>query len=143
MRNMLPFETRLSIYTSFTVAHFNYCSESWHFCNKSSSDKLEKVNELRIHFVFKDKSTPYEELLNKIGTIPLRHQRVNQIISNVYKLINYSNSPESLKDFLNLRQSTYSLRGKYILKLPKVNSTTYGLKSWRIKPMNYGTLFLI
>jgi hypothetical protein len=143
MRNMLPFETRLSIYTSFIVAHFNYCSESWHFCNKSSSDKLEKVNELRIHFVFKDKSTPYEELLNKIGTIPLRHQRVNQITSNVYKLINYSNSPESLKDFLNLRQSTYSLRGKDILKLPKVNSTTYGLKSWHIKPMNYGTLFLI
>ena len=84
-----------------------------------------------IRFVFKDKSTPYEELLNKIGTIPLRHQRVKKIISNVYKLINDSNSPESLKDFLNLRQSTYSLRGKDILKLPKVNSTTYGLKSWR------------
>jgi hypothetical protein len=35
MSNMLPFETRLSIYTSFIVPHFNYCCESWHFCNIS------------------------------------------------------------------------------------------------------------
>ena len=81
MRNMLPFETRLSIYTSFIAPHFNYCSESWHFCNKSSADKLEKVDERAIRFVFNDKFTPYEELLNKIGNTSLRHQRVKKIIS--------------------------------------------------------------
>ena len=81
MRNMLPFETRLRIYTSFIAPHFNYCSESWHFCNKSSADKLEKVDERAIRFVFNDKFTPYEELLNKIGNTSLRHQRVKKIIS--------------------------------------------------------------
>ena len=114
MRNMLPFETRLSIYTYFIAPHFNYCSESWHFCNKSCSVKLEKVNERAIRFVFKDKFTPYEQLLNKIGHTCLRHQRVKKIISSVYKIINQSHSPDSLKDLLDLRQSTYSLTGKDI-----------------------------
>ena len=49
----------------------------------------------------------------------------------MYRSLNYSNYPESLKELLNLRQSKYSLRGKYILQIPKVNTTTYGLKSWR------------
>ncbi|CAB4024927.1 Hypothetical predicted protein, partial [Paramuricea clavata] len=31
-----------------------YCSETWHFCNKITADKLEKVNERAIRFVFKD-----------------------------------------------------------------------------------------
>ena len=29
------------------------------------------------------------------------------------------------------RSTNYNLRGKHILELPKVNTTTYGLKSWR------------
>ena len=37
----------------------------------------------------------------------------------------------SLKELLNLKQSKYSLRRKYALQMPKVNTTTYGLKSWR------------
>ena len=32
---------------------------------------------------------------------------------------------------LRLGPGNYNLRGKHILELPKVNTTTYGLKSWR------------
>ena len=41
------------------------------------------------------------------------------------KLLNITNSPHSLEDLVEPRQSAYSLRGKDILKLPKVNTTTY------------------
>ena len=30
-----------------------------------------------------------------------------------------------------MQKTYYNLRGKHILELPKVNTTTYGLKSWR------------
>ena len=49
----------------------------------------------------------------------------------MYRLLNHSNYPVSLKELLNLKQSKYSLRRKYTLQMPKVNTTTYGLKSWR------------
>ena len=38
---------------------------------------------------------------------------------------------KSIKELLDLRNTRYDLRGTDILKLPKVNTTTYGLKSWR------------
>jgi hypothetical protein len=131
MRNILPFEIRSNIYTCFIAPHFRYCSETWHFCNKITADKLEKVNERAIRFVFKDRYAPYEELLAKLGLSTLRHERIKKNICNVYRSLNHSNYPASLKELLNLRQSKYSLRGKHILQIPKVNTTTYGLKSWR------------
>ena len=112
--------------TAFQVLFWNL------FCNKITADKLvEKVNEHAICFVFKDRYTPYEELLAKLGLSTLRHKQMLKIICNVYRSLNHSNYPASLKELLNLRQSKYSLRGKHILQIPKVNTTTYGLKSWQ------------
>ena len=54
-----------------------------------------------------------------------------KILSTVYKLLNNNNTPESLRGLLERRNSTYNLRGKDVLNLPKPNTTTYGLKSWR------------
>ena len=50
MKKMLPYEIRKTIYMPFIAPHFNYCAESWHFCNKTSATKLEKVNEREIRF---------------------------------------------------------------------------------------------
>ena len=43
LRNLIPFEIR-NIYMLFITPHFNYYSKIWHFCNKSVSGKIEKVN---------------------------------------------------------------------------------------------------
>ena len=75
-----PFETRKKIYFAFILSHFNYCSETWHFCNKSASAKLEKVNERALRFVFNEKQTRYQELLNKIGLPSLTNQRLAKIV---------------------------------------------------------------
>ena len=40
-------------------------------------------------------------------------------------------NPKSTKRLLDFRNTRYELRGTDILKLPKVNTTTYGPKSWR------------
>ena len=36
-----------------------------------------------------------------------------------------------IRDLITLRSTKYDLRHDYILSLPKVNTTKYGLKSWR------------
>jgi len=35
---------RLYMYNAFILPAFNYCSDVWHFCSKSSKDKLEQLN---------------------------------------------------------------------------------------------------
>ena len=76
MKKMLPFETRRDLYLPFILPHFNYCSETWNFCSKSAADKLERLNERAIRFVFRDKYTSYSELLNALGLSFLKQQRL-------------------------------------------------------------------
>ena len=128
---MLSFETRRDFYKAFILPHFNYCSETWHFCNKKSTDKLELVNKRALRFVFRDKSSPYEELCKRIGLSSLREQRWAKILSTVFKILASDAGPKSLRDLITVRCSTYNLRGTTILDLPKVKSTTFGLRSWR------------
>ena len=49
----------------------------------------------------------------------------------VYKAIHYDHAPQSTKELLDFRNTRYDLRETDILKLPKVNTITYGLKSRR------------
>ena len=40
LRNILPLDIRKNIYHSFIAPHFDYCSDVWPFCSKTTSDKL-------------------------------------------------------------------------------------------------------
>ena len=40
LRNILLLGIRKNIYHSFIALHFDYCSDVWHFCSKTTSDKL-------------------------------------------------------------------------------------------------------
>ena len=129
MKKILPFETRKCLYLGFIISHFNYCSETWHFCNKNITAKLEKVNERALRFVFNEKQMSYCELLDKIGLPSLANQRLAKIVCTVFKAINSDHAPRSIKELFGHRNSHYDLRGNDILKLPMANTTTYGLKS--------------
>ena len=51
--------------------------------------------------------------------------------NGVYQVIYGYKVPRGIGELLHERSTNYDLRGKHILELPKVNATTYGLKSWR------------
>jgi len=87
LKKMLPFETGRDLYLSFIAPHVKYCSEPWHFCIKRATDKLEKINERAIRFVFKDKNTKYEKLLRHLGLLTLQNHRLIKIITSVFKVL--------------------------------------------------------
>ena len=79
---------------------------------------------------FKDKNTPYCDLLKQLGRVTLAEERAHKILGTIFKIL-HGSCPVSIRDLIQCRISAYNLRGKDILKLPKVNTTKYGLKSWR------------
>ena len=88
-----------------------------------------------LRFVFKDKSSSHEELC--IGLSSLLEQRLAKILSIVFKILASDAGPESLRDLIALRRSTYNLRGTTDNTGPsKVKSTTFGLRSWRYAASN-------
>ena len=67
----------------------------------------------------------------KNGYSTLANQRLAKMLSTVSKAIGNGNVPSSISELLTACNSNYNLRGDAFLKLPKVNSTKYEIKSWR------------
>ena len=66
MEKTLPFKIHMKLSTKhllFLISIIFYCTETWHFCTKHTSDKLEKINEKTLHFVYLDNSSSYKMLL--------------------------------------------------------------------------------
>ena len=89
------------------------------------------ITERAPRFVTRDKSTTYETLLKQLDLLSPLNQRIVKMATVVYKAIHGYKVPRGIGELLYERSSNYNLRGKHILELPKVNTTTYGLKSWR------------
>jgi hypothetical protein len=84
MRNLLPFETRNNIFQAFITPHFNYCADTWLFCIKSTTEKLERINERAIRYVFHHRDSSYHEQLTKLGQTTLLNQRLIKIVCTVF-----------------------------------------------------------
>ena len=60
---VINFRTQRAVNHSFRfiAPHFDYWSDVWHFCSKTASDKLEKVNERALRFVIGKMSFPNKD----------------------------------------------------------------------------------
>ena len=121
---------KLVIYNSFIASNFSYCPLAWHFCSSSSTNKLEKIQERALRFIFDDHSSSLHELLLKSNTQPLHVRRLKQMAFEVYKIF-HQMCPEYIQNLVNLRVSNYNLRGDKIADIPRVNSTRFGLRLFR------------
>ena len=63
---------KLTIFYSFILSHFNFCPMAWHFCSKTSTNKMEKIQERALRFIYDDPDSSYEELLPSLEIRRLR-----------------------------------------------------------------------
>lgn len=121
---------KLVIYNSFIASNFSYCPLAWHFCSASSTNKLEKVQERALRFINNDFSSPLRDLLTSTNTQPLHVRRLKQMACEVFKIVN-AISPNYIRDLVNLKASNYDFRSDRKADIPRVNTTRYGLRSFR------------
>ena len=121
---------KLVIYNSFIASNFSYCPLAWHFCSVASTNKLEKVQERALRFINDDYSSSINDLLKTTNTQPLHVRRLKQMACEVYKIVNRL-SPEYINDLVNIKSSSYNFRAERQAEIPRVNTTRYGLRSFR------------
>ena len=123
-------EGKMTIFNSFILSNFNYCPIAWHFCNQSSTRKMEKIQERALRFINDDFDSPLQELLVVNNKTFLHIGRLKTMASEVFKIL-HKLSPVYLQDLVNFKISNYNFRKKSTTIQPTVNSTRYGLKSFR------------
>ena len=91
---------------------------------------MEKIQERALRFIHNDFQSLSEVLLSLTGTVPLHIKRVKSKACEVFNIVN-GLSQKYIQDLVNIQVSNFNFRNDQQATLPKVNSTSYGLKSFR------------
>ena len=120
------------MYHSFIMSNFNYCPLTWRFTNATNLKKLEKIQERALRFIYYDKSSSYEELLEQSGLPSLSVRHMRAVALETFKII-HKQCPEYLHDLVTIKQSNYSFRYSNCASVPQVRTTSFGLNSFRFR----------
>ena len=120
------------------MSNFNHCPIVWHFCDQSSVNKMEKIQERAFRFICDDFESPLQDLLQKNGISPLHVSRMKLMAREVFKIVN-NLVPSYSQALISLKPSTYDFRQEKQAQLPHVNSTRYGLRSFQYEAAGSGT----
>ncbi len=63
LSSMLDTESKFMIFNAFVVSNIFYCPLVWHMCCVSDCEKIEKVQERALCYVFNDFNNTYSNLL--------------------------------------------------------------------------------
>ena len=121
---------RILVFKSFISSNFNYCPVSWMFCGKTNLNKLEKLQERALRFVFRDTTSPYETLLERGNFLSLSVYRIRCLAIEVFKCV-HGNNPAYLNNLFSQPILKYDLRDSFRLEQPKFDTFTYGFRSFR------------
>ena len=59
-KHILSFSSKIRIYRAFIMPQFSYCSSIWNSCLKEGSDRLERLHERALRYVFNYFSNGYD-----------------------------------------------------------------------------------
>ena len=126
----LQVQERELVYNSFVSSIFSFCPLVWHFCGKTESRRIEKLNERALRIVYDEYELSYCDLLVKTNKLSLKRLRMLNFAIELYRIRN-GHSIDSMKIFDNKKDVTYNLRHKNQNVIPRVNTTQYGLQSFK------------
>jgi len=130
LSKILDENSKLTIFKSFILCHFNYCPLIWHFCGKTNTKKLERLQERALKLIFNDRTYSYSELLQKADISELVISRLRLIALEVYKII-HNQTPQYLSNMFVQNDNGYNLRGSNNVTIPLVKTTRNGINSLR------------
>ena len=86
--NLIPCNTKLTLYKSAILPHLTYWLLAWNFCKSYNSRKIVQVQEGALHAIYISKMETYKELLThaRLPTLNNRHLQHNATL--MYKVKN-------------------------------------------------------
>ena len=89
-----------------------------------------------MRFIRNEYHSSYDKLLSNINRPSLYNRGIHDMLTLVYKSF-YGLATSYINELLIERNSSYNVRGKHSLGIPRVQSTKYGLHSFRYSASKY------
>ena len=119
----------MKLFHAFIISNFNYCAIVWHFCSKSSTIKMEKIQKAALRVVFNDYDADYNQLLSMSERSPLLVMRLRTILIEVFKCIRELN-PKFMNMLFTLNNKPYDTRSGPVLFQSHVKTIKHGIDSF-------------
>ena len=127
-KRILDIPSKLAIVKTFIMSHFKYCSIIYHFCSCENSQKMDRIIERALRYVYSDFDSTYNDLLEKSDLASLENDRQKDIVIQTFKIL-HGIAPGYLNKFIGRRNIGYGTRQLYDLCLPRYNKVKHGKKS--------------
>ena len=110
---------------AFVESQFGCCPLIWIFHSRGRNNKINCIHERALRITYKDKSSTFQELLEKDNSVSIHHRNVLKLAIEIYKVL-HSFSPSILNDILMPVSRPYNFRRNYTLQRQRVNSVRHG-----------------
>ena len=121
----MPQFTLLNIYNSLAQSHFDNCSLVWGNCVKTSSNKLQKLQNRAVRVITSSNyDVDVDSLFHNLGWKELHSRRQIQKAFMVFKSLNCLVPEYLTSKFVTRNVSNYALRdsaNKLVVPFPKTN----------------------
>ena len=81
----------------YALAQFGYCPLIWMFHSRGLNNKINRIHERALRITYKDKSSTFQELLEKDNSVSIHHRNVQKLAIEIYKVL-HGFSPPILND---------------------------------------------
>ena len=116
------------IMKAFIESQFGYCPLVWMFHSRSLNNKINRIQERALRITHNDKSSSFQNLLEKDNSVTIHHRNIKILVTETYKLLQGLSPPLTNEIFVE-RNNNYSLRGNNLLTRRRVNSVRYGTET--------------
>ena len=90
LKSFIGLEERKTLVESFIFSNFKYCPLVWHFSSAKSAQKVEKIQERALRFLYTDDDSSYEDLLHKAGKNFMHVSRLRSLCIEIHKTMKKS-----------------------------------------------------
>ena len=91
LKNFLGFKERKILIESLIPSNFNYCLLVRHFCNQTSSQKVENLQKRTLQFLQNDYTSSYTDFLENSNKSTMTIQRLRTLCLEIFKTLHQLN----------------------------------------------------
>ena len=100
---------RKLLMNSFFISQFNYCPLVWMCHSRLINNKINRLHEKCLCIVYSDKTSSFEELLEKDGSVTIHTRNLQVLATEMFKV--YRNlSPNIVAEIFRTRRNDYNFR---------------------------------
>ena len=124
----MDLKQRRNIMKAFVESQFGYCPLIWMFHSRGLNNKINRIHERALRITYKDKSSTFQEPLEKDNSVSIHHRSIQKLAIEIYKVLHGFSLP-ILNDIFVPLSRPYNFRRNDTLQRRRVNSIRHDTES--------------